>query len=350
MLERLTTHLKQRLELDSTQIQEAIGDLADEAVATPAKADFLTALALKGETTDEIAGFALELRKRAIEPPVDEATRARGIVDVVGTGGDRTGTFNISTTAAILVASAGIPVAKHGNRAVTSQTGSADVLEALGVPVSLAPAEAARMLRDHHFAFFLAPLYHPSFKNIGPARRLCAERGQRTIFNFLGPLLNPARPFAQLVGVPRPELCEPIAVVLCKLGVLRAMVVCGLAGGLPDGPMHMDELSTLSETTVAEFYHERGLCVSVLASASFPTQPVSLSDLAGGDRETNATHVRRILSGDERGPRRDAVLLNAGAALLVAGRAGSISEGWETAAELIDTGVARAKLREISGR
>src|SRR5205814_9283212 len=146
-----------------------------------------------------------------------------------GTGGDRLGTFNISTTVALVVAAAGVTVAKHGNRAITSQAGSADVLEALGVKIDLAPDQAARSLRDHHFAFFFAPQYHPAFKHIAPARRLCAERGQRTIFNFLGPLLNPARPTAQLVGVPQPNLCDPLARVLQLLGLRRGLVVCRCA-------------------------------------------------------------------------------------------------------------------------
>src|SRR5262249_42927094 len=161
-------------------------------------------------------------------------------------------------------AAAGVRVAKHGNRAITSQSGSADVLEALGVRIDLGPEEAARALRERGFAFFFAPNYHPAFKHIGPARKLCAERGQRTIFNFLGPLLNPARPTAQLVGVPRPELCEPIARVLQTLGVRRAMVVCGAGSdaGPAGGKTFLDELSTLGESTVAEFYQDRAFAVS----------------------------------------------------------------------------------------
>src|SRR5207244_11444332 len=204
-----------------------------EGMSAETKADFLTALARKGEPTGEIAAFARELRDRSIQPPLDAATRAREVLDVCGTGGDRLGTFNISTTVSIIVASAGVTVAKHGNRAITSQAGSADVLEALGRRIDLEPDEAARSLRDHQFAFFFAPKYHPAFKNITPARKLCAERGQRTIFNFLGPLLNPARPSAQLIGVPRAELCEPIARVLQSLGVRRGMVCRGQVRALP---------------------------------------------------------------------------------------------------------------------
>jgi len=271
---------------------------------------------------------------------------------VVGTGGDRLGTFNISTTAAILCAAAGVTVAKHGNRAVTSQAGSADVLEALGVRIDLTPTEAARSLRERHFAFFFAPAYHPAFKHIAPARKLCAERGQRTIFNFLGPLLNPARPDAMLVGGPRPELCEPLARVLQTLGVRRAMVVCGGIGSKfnvqSSKPQFLDELSTLGENTIAEFYQERGFAVSILSPEQFPLQRATLTDLLGGDRNANAEIIRRILRGDERGPKRDAVLLNAGAALFVVGKTKSLTEGWDWAAETIDSGKAAAKLAELA--
>jgi anthranilate phosphoribosyltransferase len=266
-------------------------------------------------------------------------------VDVCGTGGDRLNTFNISTTVALVVASAGVRVAKHGNRAITSQSGSADVLEELGVRIDLTPVEAAAALRDHGFAFFFAPNYHPAFKHIGPARKLCAGRGQRTVFNFLGPLLNPARPTAQLIGVPRSEWCEPVARVLQSLGVRRGMVVSGRAGDA-----QLDELSTLGDNTVAEFYQNQGFNVSTMSPADHPLQPASLKDLAGGDRAANARIVRQILGGEERGPKRDAVLLNSGAALFVSGRVKAISEGWELAAELIDSGQALSKLRALSTR
>ncbi|MEY2411375.1 MAG: anthranilate phosphoribosyltransferase, partial [Verrucomicrobiota bacterium] len=228
MLQQLIDQLRAPRSLDDGQVRDAVEALAQPGLAPESKAEFLTALALKGETTGEIAAFARELRLRSIEPPLDAATRAGEILDVCGTGGDRLNTFNISTTVALIAASAGIKVAKHGNRAVTSQAGSADVLEALGIPIDLSPAVAARHLGERGFAFFFAPLYHPVFQHIGPARRLCAARGQRTIFNFLGPLLNPARPTAQLVGVARPQLCEPVARVLQGLGVRRGLVVSGL--------------------------------------------------------------------------------------------------------------------------
>lgn len=329
--------------LSDEQVAAAVAQLVDESVTAALKADFLCHLARKIETPEEIAAFARELRALSITPPLDAETRARTILDVCGTGGDRLNTFNISTTVAIVCAAAGVTVAKHGNRAITSQAGSADVLEALGVKIILSPEEAARSLREHHFAFFFAPHYHPAFKYIAAARKLCAERGQRTIFNFLGPLLNPARPDAQLVGVPRPELCETIARVLQSLGARRGMVVSGRVGDAS-----LDELSTLGDNTVAEFYQDRGFTASILSPAHFPVRPAVLADLAGADREANAEIVRRLLRNEDSGPKRDAVLLNAAAALFVAGRSKTLTAGWDFAAEVLTSGRAEAKLKELT--
>ena len=365
MFASLVKQLAAAQALDEAQVHAAVELLADEKIAAPLKAEFLIALAQKGESPEEIAAFARALHKKSVPLPVEKTWReSREILDIVGTGGDRLGTFNISTTSAILCAAAGVAVAKHGNRAVTSQSGSADVLEALGIRIDLTPAEAARALRERNFAFFFAPNFHPAFKHIAPARKLCAARGQRTIFNFLGPLLNPARPSAMLVGVPRAELCEPLARVLQSLGVRRGMVVCGSVGRASrlspfenEGKkmnetgatlvLRIDELSTLGENTIAEFYHERGFTTSTLSLENFPLQSAALADLLGGDKFQNAEITRRILRGDERGPKRDAVLLNAGAALFVAGKTKSLAEGWELADETIDSGQADAKLAEL---
>ncbi len=353
VLDALTKQLQSAKSLSAEDIAGAVKSLTDEKVSAESKAEFLIALAKKGETVDEIAAFALELRALSIQPPLDAATRAKTILDVCGTGGDRLNTFNISTTVAILCAAAGVAVAKHGNRAITSQSGSADVLEALGIKIDLSPEDAAQSLREHDFAFFFAQKFHPAFKHIAPARKLCAERGQRTIFNFLGPLLNPARPTAQLIGVPRPELCEPMARVLQSLGVSRGMVVCGSVptsgriGDSQSATANLDELSTLGDTTVAEFYQERGFITSILEPIHFPVQPATLADLAGGDKQANALIVRAILHGEERGPKRDAVLLNAAAALFIAGAANTMADGWEFAAGLLDGGKARVKLEEL---
>lgn len=349
MLEALTLNLKQGRTLNADEVSAAVTALVDESIAASDKAEFLTALAGKGETPDEIAHFALQLRSLSVTPVIDATTRAGVILDVCGTGGDRLQTFNISTTVALVAAAAGATVAKHGNRAITSKCGSADVLESLGVRIDLDPSEAGGWLRQHRFAFFFAPRYHPAFRAIAPARKLCAEHGQRTIFNFLGPLLNPARPTAQLIGVPRPERCEPIARVLQSIGVQRGMVVSGAVPKERQAPdttadAWLDELSTMGNTTIAEFYQDHALHVSELAANDFGLGPVQLGDLAGNDPETNARIVREILGGRERGPRREAVLLNAAAALLVAGLAKSMVEGWERAEQLIDQGVASSKL------
>jgi anthranilate phosphoribosyltransferase len=342
VLDSLTRQLASGTVLSDEQVTESVGQLTDEQVSTECKADFLAALSRKGETTAEIEAFARALRGKSIQPPLDAETRARDILDVCGTGGDRLNTFNISTTVALIASSAGVLVAKHGNRAITSQSGSADVLEALGVRIDLTPEKAARSLRDHGFAFFFAPKYHPAFKHIAPARNLCAERRHPTIFNILGPLLNPARPSCQLIGVPHAELCEPIARVLQSLSVRRGMVVSGRVNDA-----QLDELSTLGDNTIAEFYQDRGFSTSLMSPTDFPIQPAALSDLAGGDRNANAEIVRRLLRGEERGPKRDAVLLNAAAALFVAARTKSLVEGWELAAELIESGKAKAKLDEL---
>jgi anthranilate phosphoribosyltransferase len=344
MLNSLFKKLGEGTTLTAPEIALAVEALTDEKVPAAFKADFLIELARKGETTAEIAAFAAELRQRALPVPLNAETRARDILDVCGTGGDHLGTFNISTTVALVVAAAGVTVAKHGNRAITSQAGSADVLETLGVRIDLTPAAAAQSLQEHHFAFLFAPHYHPAFKHIAPARKLCAERGQRTIFNFLGPLLNPARPTCQLIGVPRPELCEPMARVLQGLGIRRGMVVSGQVGD-----QQLDELSTLGPTRIAEFYQDKGFATSELNPADLPVRPARLADLVGGDRVANAAIIRALLAGEDRGPRRDAVLLNAGAAFFVAGRTKSIAEGWELAAGQIDSGSAAQKLKTLAG-
>lgn len=349
MLEQLLSHVRQGSNLDPQQVCDAVKILADPAQPVEGKADFLAALASKGETPEEIAVFAAELRALSIPVTVPESLRTRGVLDVCGTGGDQLHTFNISTTVALVTAAAGVCVAKHGNRAITSKAGAADVLEALGVRIDLTPAEVASWLEQHHFAFIFAPGFHPAFQHIGPARRLCAERGQRTLFNFMGPLLNPARPDAQLLGVSNPRYCLPLARVLQSIGVRRGMVVSGEVPASAEGEAtrHMDEWSILGETTVAEFYQDRAMSETVVDISEFSMNSGCLADLKGGDREENARMLRSILRGDDRGARRDAVLLNAGAALFVAGRVRSMTEGLDLAAETIDNGRACAKLEEL---
>ena len=337
-------------ELSGGEVREVVDVLVDVAIPAEAKADFLSALARRGETPDEITAFARELLGRSVAVPLPPGfTDDRELLDVCGTGGDRLNTFNISTTVALVCAGAGVAVAKHGNRAATSSSGSADVLEALGVPVQLSATAAAASIQVHGFAFLFAPLFHPAFKGIAPARRLCAERGQRTLFNFLGPLMNPARPTVQLVGVSRPELAGSMARTLQQLGLRRGMVVSGRVP-MPDGGIaFLDEVSTLGDTTIAEFHQDRAFSESTWHPGELPLSPASLADLAGGTAAENAVIVEGLLEGRVRGPKRDAVLLNAAAALFVAGRARSIDDGWGIAEETLASGAAWRKLQALRG-
>ena len=336
------------LELDEAQIAAAVSWLVDEAIAADLKAEFLTKLHLKGETLGEIVGFVKELKHRSVQVPWPQGRNAfENVLDVCGTGGDRLNTFNISTTVALLCAAAGVMVAKHGNRAVTSRSGSADVLEALGIPITLSPEAASTALERHGFAFLFAPHFHPAFKGIARARSLCAARGQSTLFNFLGPLMNPAAPTVQLLGVSRPSLVRPMAQTLRALGLRRAMVVSGSVP-MPDGQVaYLDELSTLGDSVIAEFHQDRGFCESRWAPNDLPLSPAQLADLAGGDAAQNAAIVEGVLRDSVVGPKLEAVLLNAGAALFLAGRAKSIGEGWLLAQETVRSGAAARKLDEL---
>jgi anthranilate phosphoribosyltransferase len=280
---------------------------------------------MRGETVDELAGFASAMRDRVVH--VDAPA---GVVDTCGTGGDRSGTFNISTTAAIVVAAAGVPVAKHGNRAVTSRSGSADVLEALGVPTDLDAAGAASALRTLGFAFLFAPGFHPAMKHAGPTRR---EIGVRTAFNFLGPLTNPAGARRQVVGVGDATAAPKIAEVLRRLGTERSFVVHG--DGLDELPL--DGTGVLYDVTPA------GIERREIRPGDVGLQAASTSDLAGGTAEENARLIERLLDG-ETGPRRDVVLLNAAAALVAAGRSVDLRAGIATAAAAIDSGAGRVLL------
>ncbi|MCS7090169.1 MAG: anthranilate phosphoribosyltransferase [Verrucomicrobiota bacterium] len=349
VLQKLIRQVQSAQDLDRDQVREAVLALVAEDVPVSVKADFLSALAHKGESAAEIAAFAEELRARAIPPPLDpQWRRDRVILDVVGTGGDRAGTFNISTTAALICAAAGVCVAKHGNRAVTSRSGSADVLEALGIPVQAEPEMAARMLQRCGFAFFFAPVYHPVFRQIAPARRLCAERGDRTVFNFLGPLLNPVRPDAQLMGVPRSELCSPMAAVLVELGVRRGMVVCGqVTDEVGTGTVSVDELLPWGRTVAVAFGLDEPGVVKPEIVPPRPVRAAPLEAIRGADANANAALIEAIFQGRERGPCREAALYNAAAALWVAGVANSMEHGWSLAERVLEEGLAARKLAEL---
>jgi anthranilate phosphoribosyltransferase len=285
----------------------------------------LMALRTKGETADEVEGLARTMLEFAnpVRPPVP-------VVDVVGTGGDRSGTFNISTVAAIVVAGAGVAVAKHGNRAASSHCGSADVLEALGVRIDLDASGVERCLADAGVAFLFAPVFHPAMAHAGPVRR---ELRVPTVFNFLGPLTNPARPFAQAVGCSDGRMLPLMAEVLARRGT-RAVLFRGEDG--------LDELTTTKPSTVYEVRDGRATETRI-DPAELGFERASLDELRGGDADASAAIVRAVLAG-ETGPRRDVVLLNAGAALEVAGRAQSLAEGIGLAAESIDSGSAAGSL------
>ncbi len=324
--------------LSRSQVADAVPELLNDAVAEESKADFLTALARKGETAEEIAAFAQELRARALDAGI-EADRFGGVVlDVCGTGADMAHTFNISSCVTFVVAAAGIAVAKHGNRAITSQSGSADVLTALGAKIELTPDAARRCLEEAGVTFYFAPAFHPAFKKIAPVRKRLAEQKQRTVFNILGPLVNPARPTHQVVGIFDGALTGKYAEVLRLLGVKRAFVVHG------DG---LDEFSTMGPNTVAELWGgriEETVRDFRVPASQLRLMPVQSYELTGGDPGQNAEIVRGILVRKEPGPKRDIVLLNAAAALVVAGRADDFAAGWQLAMELIDSGAAAEKL------
>ena len=301
-------------------------------------AAFLAALSTKSaraETTDEIAGCAAAMRDHAVRVETD-----MDLFEIVGTGGDGAHSFNISTTSALVAAAGGVKVAKHGNRAASSQCGTADCLEALGVNIQQSPERCIELLNEAGMCFFFAQKYHTSMKYVGPIRK---ELGFRTVFNILGPLTNPGSPKLQLLGVYDEYLVEPLAQVLINLGVKRGMVVYGQD--------KLDEISMSAPTTVCEF--QNGWFRSyTIAPEDFGFERCTKEDLVGGTPEENARITRAILSG-EKGPRRNAVLMNAGAALYLGGKAESMKEGVRLAAELIDSGKALEtleKLIEVSNR
>jgi len=297
--------------------------------ATPSQlAALLMGLRMRGETIEELAGFAAAMRERVVRVEAPEGT-----IDVVGTGGDGSGTFNISTASALVVAATGVPVAKHGNRAITSQAGSADVLDALGVRIDHDASSAAAALRGHGFAFLFAPSYHPAMRHAGPTRR---EIGVRTAFNLLGPLTNPAGAHRGLFGVGDPAAAPKLAEVLRRLGAQRALVVHG------EG---VDELP-LDGTGVVYDVTPNGVERREVRAAELGLARAKTSALAGGDAQRNATLVEGVLHG-ETGARRDVVLLNAGAALVTAGAVTTIEEGIDRAALTIDAGLAVELLERL---
>ena len=282
---------------------------------------YLTALTVKGETVDEIAASAVEMRSHGLRLPGDHSDA----LEIVGTGGDRSGSFNISTTSAFVVASCGVPVAKHGNRAASSKCGAADVLEALGANIDLPPEKTQRILEDCNFGFMFAQKYHSSMRYVAPIRK---ELGFRTVFNILGPLTNPAEAGSQLSGVYSKSMITPMARVLARMGVRNALVVYGVDG--------LDEIS-VSDITLCTEVRNGVLQDYVLSPEDFGIRRHPHDELLGGGPEENAAITRAVLSG-QKGAKRDAVLLNAGAGLYTVGKVKSIRDGTEMAAQAIDSG------------
>jgi anthranilate phosphoribosyltransferase len=338
----LIEQLTGRQDLELAQITQAATALLDPEVDDALKADFLRELRTKGETAAEIAGFAATLLARAVDPGIDPVAFAGPMLDVCGTGGDRMESFNISSTAMFLLAAGGAVIVKHGNRAITSKSGGADVLDALGVEIEYPPALLRECLAATGIGFMFAPSYHPGFRVIGPVRKALAAEGITTIFNILGPLLNPASPPYQLVGVFSESLLSKYAEVLGLLGRRRAWAVHS-SGGAHGG---VDELSTLGPNHYCAV--EEGVVTAHTLDAGLLGFPRShVEELRGGNATENALILTGILGGHIHGPKRDVVILNAAAGFVVAGLARDLSDAIAWSHEQIQSGRARAKLKAL---
>lgn len=310
---------------------EAVMDEIMSGQATPVQMSaYLTALALKGETIDEITASAAGMRAHCIK-----LLHNMDVLEIVGTGGDGSNSFNISTTSSLVIAAGGVPVAKHGNRAASSKSGAADVLEALGVKITLTPERSAEILKKINICFLFAQNYHIAMKYVAPIRK---ELGIRTVFNILGPLSNPAGANMELMGVYDQSLVEPLAQVMANLGVNRGMVVYGQDS--------LDEISMCAPTSVCEIRDGKFTSYEITPE-QFGYERCEKGALTGGTPAENAEITKAILKGEEKGPKRQAVCLNAGAALYIAGKATSIEEGVKLAESLIDSGAALKKLEEF---
>lgn len=310
---------------------EAVMDEIMSGQATPVQMSaYLTALALKGETIDEITASAAGMRAHCIK-----LLHNLDVLEIVGTGGDGSNSFNISTTSSLVIAAGGVPLAKHGNRAASSKSGAADVLETLGVKITLTPERSAEILKKINICFLFAQNYHIAMKYVAPIRK---ELGIRTVFNILGPLSNPAGANMELMGVYDQSLVEPLAQVMANLGVNRGMVVYGQDS--------LDEISMCAPTSVCEIRDGKFTSYEITPE-QFGYERCEKGALTGGTPAENAEITKAILKGEEKGPKRQAVCLNAGAALYIAGKAASIEEGVKLAESLIDSGAALKKLGEF---
>lgn len=329
MIKEAIIKLTNKENLSYEEAKAVMNEIMSGEASDVQKSAYLTALTMKGETIDEITGSAEEMRNHAVQ-----LSHEGDVLEIVGTGGDKSDSFNISTTSSLVIASAGVPVAKHGNRAASSKSGAADVLESLGVNITIAPRKSAELLQNIGICFLFAQSYHTAMKYVGSIRK---ELGIRTIFNILGPLANPASANLQVMGVYDESLVEPLAKVLSNLGVKRALVVYGQD--------RLDEISASAETSVCEV--KDGTFKSyTISPEQFGLTRCKKEELTGGTPDENAAITKAVLAG-EQGARRTAVVLNAGAGLYVAGKADSIEAGVRLAEELIDSGKAEKKLEEF---
>lgn len=333
MIKEAIVKIVDKQDLTYDEAYSVMNEIMNGETSPTQNAAFLAALSTKStkaETIDEIAGCAAAMRDHALKVPHD-----MDVLEIVGTGGDNAHSFNISTTSALVIAASGVKVAKHGNRAASSLCGTADCLEALGVNLDLSPEKCVELLKKIGICFFFAQKYHSSMKYVGPIRK---ELGIRTVFNILGPLTNPASPSMQLLGVYDASLVEPLARVLTSLGVKSGMVVYGTD--------KLDEISASAPTLVCEF-RDGNYKTYTITPEQFGFTSCKKEDLVGGTPAENAAITLGILKGEDKGPKRNAVLLNAGAALYIAGKADSFENGIKLAGELIDNGAALAKLEEF---
>lgn len=330
MIKEAIVKLSKKLDLSFEEAREVMNEIMGGQASTVQMSAYLTALSIKGETIDEITASAVGMREHCIRLLHDADA-----LEIVGTGGDNANSFNISTTAALVIAAGGVPVAKHGNRAASSKCGAADVLEALGVNIGISPERSAQLLKEINICFLFAQNYHIAMKYVAPVRR---ELGIRTVFNILGPLSNPAGAKRELMGVYDETLVEPLAHVMSRLGVSRGMVVFGQDS--------LDEISMSAPTTVCEI--KDGWFQSyTLTPEQFGYERCAKAELVGGTPAENAEITKAILTGADRGARRCAVCLNAGAALYIGEKAESLEEGVRAAEKLIDSGSAMGKLEEF---
>ncbi len=340
-MDALIHHLENKQELSPREVEVAASLLLDPAAPDEKKERLLEALALKGETPAEIAGFVEAFLEQAVDPHLGLLELEGPTLDVCGTGGDQLDLFNVSTTAMFIAAAAGAVVVKHGNRGITSKSGGADVLEALGIRIDLPADDFRTCIEKAGVGFMFAPLYHPAFKAVVPVRKALAAKGIRTIFNLIGPLLNPVRPECQLIGVFSRDLCPAFAEILQRLGRESAWVVHGTTG---DG-RSVDEVSLMGSTRICKAGSMQDLQDEEIRPRIFGLKHAEVEELQGGDAKVNAIILEAILSGKETGPKRDMVLMNSGAALACAGLADDMGDGIEISREMISSGAALDKLR-----